>query len=51
MLNFIDSPKIIRPYNIDSRYPGCGSRVFTVKGQTIRLTSFLGISFNTLYSG
>jgi len=51
ILNFIDSPKIIRPYNIDSRYPGSGSRVFTVKGQSIRLTSFLGISFNTLYSG
>jgi len=49
--DFIDSPKIIRPYNIDSRYPGKGTRVFKVKGQTLRVTSMLGISFNELHSG
>lgn len=46
----INNKDIIRPYNIDSSYPGKGSRVFTVKGQKVRVSQFMGISFNELNS-
>ena len=39
---------IIRPYNINKSYAGKGSIVFEVKGQTLRVTSMMGITFNEL---
>lgn len=47
----IENDDIIRPYNIDPSFPGLGSRVFKVKGQTIRVTSMLGLEFNELRTG
>ena len=44
----INHHDIIRPYNINSDYPGQGSRVFKVCQKTLRVSSFLGISFNEL---
>ncbi|MFV8479506.1 TIGR00282 family metallophosphoesterase [Mycoplasma sp. T193] len=48
--NFIDNSNVIRPYNIDLDYPGQGSKVFEVKGNTLRVTSIMGITFNELMS-
>ncbi|MFV8435284.1 TIGR00282 family metallophosphoesterase [Mycoplasma sp. 3137] len=48
--NFIDNSNVIRPYNIDFDYPGQGSKVFEVKGNTLRVTSIMGITFNELMS-
>ncbi|MFV8401100.1 TIGR00282 family metallophosphoesterase [Mycoplasma sp. 005V] len=48
--NFIDNSNVIRPYNIDLDYPGQGSKVFEVKGHTLRVTSIMGITFNELMS-
>lgn len=44
----IENDDIIRPLNVKNVYPGKGTRVFTVKGQTIRVTQMLGITFNPL---
>ncbi len=46
IINHVD---IVRPFNIASGYKGKGTRVFTVKGQTIRVSSLLGIGFNELH--
>lgn len=51
IMAIIENKDIIRPYNIDSKFPGKGSRVFKIKGQTLRVTSMLGIEFNELRSG
>lgn len=48
--HIINNKDIIRPYNVDKQYPGKGSRIFTVKGQKIRVSQFMGISFNELNS-
>lgn len=47
----INNEDIIRPYNVNSSYPGKGYGVFTIKGQTLKITSILGIAFNNLYYG
>ena len=47
--SIIDDLEVIRPLNIDKRYPGHGSSIFKVKGKTLRVSSILGISFNGLY--
>lgn len=44
----IENDDIIRPYNIDDVYPGKGSRVFKVNDLIVRVSSFLGITFNEL---
>lgn len=47
----INNPDIIRPYNVKHSYPGKGYQVFTVKGQTIKVLTLMGIAFNNLYTG
>lgn len=47
----INNEDIIRPYNIEKGFPGSGSRVFKVKGKTLRVTSMLGLEFNELRTG
>ena len=49
IFSIIENKDIIRPYNIDKRYAGHGYSIFKVKGKTLRVSSFLGISFNELY--
>ena len=49
--NIINNDDIIRPYNVKSKYQGKGTRIFTIKGQTLRVSSFMGIGFNELYYG
>lgn len=44
----INNKDIIRPYNVKEEYEGQGTRVFTVKGQKIRVSQFLGRAFNEL---
>ncbi|MHA3801578.1 TIGR00282 family metallophosphoesterase [Mycoplasma sp. VS30B] len=48
--NFIADSNVIRPYNIDPEYSGVGSKIFDVKGNTLRVTSIMGITFNELMS-
>ncbi|WP_406613851.1 TIGR00282 family metallophosphoesterase [Mycoplasma corogypsi] len=45
---FINDSNVIRPFNIDESYQGVGTKVFDVKGIKLRVTSMMGISFNTL---
>lgn len=45
---FVDNFDIVRPANIDKKYPGKGSRVFKVKNCTVRVTNLMGITFNKL---
>lgn len=33
---------IVRPYNIDSKYPGVGTRVIDVNGTKVRITNLMG---------
>ncbi|QZE12088.1 TIGR00282 family metallophosphoesterase [Mycoplasma sp. Ms02] len=47
--SIIDDSDIIRPANISNSYPGVGSKVFDVKGQKLRVTSIMGITFNKLF--
>ncbi len=47
----INKNDLVRPYNVDSSYPGQGSRVFLINGVTLRVTSLLGITFNELTTG
>lgn len=49
--NIINNKDIIRPYNVSSKYPGKGTRVFTVKGKKIRISQLMGIGFNKLGYG
>lgn len=51
IFSIIENDDIIRPYNISKGYPGMGTRVFKVKGKTIRVTSLLGQEFNELRGG
>ncbi|TDV24502.1 hypothetical protein BCF59_0475 [Mycoplasmopsis mustelae] len=44
----IENDDIIRPYNVDADYPGDGSKVFQIKNKTLRVSSFMGQSFNEL---
>ena len=44
----INNNDVIRPANIESKYPGSGIRIFDVKGKKISIMSFLGITFNPL---
>ncbi len=46
----LNNNDVIRPYNINDRYPGVGSAEFKVNSQTIRVTSMMGIAFNELRS-
>lgn len=39
---------LVSPANLPSYYGSCGSRVFKVKGFSIRVTSLLGRTFNKL---
>lgn len=49
--SIINNNDLIRPYNVDKKYSGQGSRVFKVKDASLRVTSLLGISFNELLTG
>ncbi|MDD7847259.1 TIGR00282 family metallophosphoesterase [Metamycoplasma hyosynoviae] len=44
----IDNNDLIRPANIEKKYPGKGIRIFEVKGKKIAIMSFMGITFNPL---
>ncbi|AWX69682.1 TIGR00282 family metallophosphoesterase [[Mycoplasma] anseris] len=46
----IEEVDLIRPANIDNKYPGSGIRIFEVKNQKIAVLSFMGITFNPLLS-
>ncbi|QKT05126.1 TIGR00282 family metallophosphoesterase [Mycoplasma sp. OR1901] len=46
--NIIEKEDIIRPFNIDSSYPGYGTLVYKVKDFTLRVSSLLGNTFNEL---
>ncbi|MBU4693258.1 YmdB family metallophosphoesterase [Mycoplasma sp. CSL7491-lung] len=46
--NIINNKDIIRPFNIDSSYPGHGTSVFKVKDFLLRVSSLLGNTFNEL---
>lgn len=39
-----DFSKLVRPYNIGPKAPLVGTRVFTVKGRTIRVTNLIGLT-------
>ena len=49
--SIINNKNIIRPYNVFNKYPGKGTRVFTIKGKKIRISQLMGISFNKLGYG
>lgn len=49
--DIIKNHDIIRPYNVANKYPGKGTRVFTVKGKKIRVSQLMGIGFNKLGYG
>ncbi len=49
--DIINKRDIVRPYNVEGKYPGHGTTVVTVKGQTIRISQLMGISFNKLGYG
>ncbi|WP_027122745.1 TIGR00282 family metallophosphoesterase [Metamycoplasma spumans] len=44
----INNEDLIRPANIENKYPGKGVRVFEVKGSKIAIISLMGITFNPL---
>ncbi|AWX42733.1 putative metallophosphoesterase [Metamycoplasma cloacale] len=44
----IDQNDLIRPANIDNKYPGAGIRFFEINNQKIAILSFMGITFNPL---
>ncbi|WP_373440886.1 TIGR00282 family metallophosphoesterase [Metamycoplasma equirhinis] len=44
----INENELIRPANIENKYPGSGVRIFDVKGNRIAIMSFMGITFNPL---
>lgn len=48
--SIINNNNIVRPLNVKKVYPGKGSAVFKIKGQTIRVSQFMGIAFNDLRS-
>lgn len=48
ILEIIANDDLMRPANIDNTYPGMGSRIFKVKGTTLRITALMGIQFNKL---
>lgn len=46
----IENNDLIRPANIDSKYPGSGIRIFEVNGKKIAIMAFMGITFNPLFA-
>ncbi|MGP1451439.1 MAG: TIGR00282 family metallophosphoesterase [Metamycoplasmataceae bacterium] len=49
ILSIINNEDVIRPLNIQSSYAGHGTQVFALENDiTIRVTSFMGITFNQL---
>ena len=49
--SIIENDDIIRPFNVnDNTYSGAGTRVFEVKNKKIRVSQFMGITFNELFS-
>ncbi|TPR54352.1 TIGR00282 family metallophosphoesterase [Metamycoplasma neophronis] len=44
----IENNDLIRPANINSKYPGKGVRIFDVKGNKVAIISMMGITFNPL---
>lgn len=44
----INKNELIRPANINNKYPGKGIRIFNVKDKKIAVMSFMGITFNPL---
>ncbi|TCG10756.1 TIGR00282 family metallophosphoesterase [Mycoplasma todarodis] len=46
--NILKYNDVIRPYNVSKNYAGKGSIVFDVKGEKLRVTSMMGITFNEL---
>ena len=42
----INNENILRPYNVDSIYPGKGTNIFQIGDLKVRVTSLLGITFN-----
>lgn len=51
IIDFIDdAPNLIVPYNQLRTLPGVGSRVFNIRGKTIRVTNLLGVAFMNGYN-
>lgn len=51
ILTIINNDDVIRPYNIENTYAGHGSQIFVLPNDiTLRVTSFMGITFNHLGS-
>lgn len=48
ILQIINNDDVIRPFNIDRSYAGEGTRVFVKNDLSIRITSLMGITFNSL---
>ncbi|UUD37083.1 putative metallophosphoesterase [Mycoplasmopsis californica] len=48
ILAIIENADIVRPANVDIKYPGLGSRVFVIDDKKIRISSLMGITFNKL---
>ncbi|QGZ97726.1 metallophosphatase [Mycoplasma sp. NEAQ87857] len=48
IFSFIENSNVIRPFNVSIDYPGLGSKEFKVNDITLRVTSMMGRSFNTL---
>lgn len=48
ILEIIQEPEVVAPANLPSYLGSVGSRVFKIKGFKIRVTSLLGIAFNSL---
>ncbi|MGZ9755822.1 TIGR00282 family metallophosphoesterase [Mycoplasma sp. 394] len=49
ILQIINKADIVRPFNVNYEYEGFGSKVFSINGSTLRVSSFMGVSFNELF--
>lgn len=47
-MEIINNNDLIRPYNVKQNYAGQGTRLFQIKNKRIRVSQFLGITFNEL---
>lgn len=48
ILEIIHNEDVIRPANINPQYAGEGTRIFNIKGMSLRVTQLMGITFNKL---
>ncbi|WP_129649013.1 TIGR00282 family metallophosphoesterase [Metamycoplasma arthritidis] len=48
--DIIGNNDLIRPANVEKKYPGSGVRLFEVCGKKIAVMAFMGITFNPLFA-